>query len=1007
MVFTEEDFENSIIQLFHNLGYSHLYGPDIERDYHNPLYEDQLRLSLSTINPTLNYNVIETAINTLKNIDQGSLEERNFIFTDYLQNGMSVKYLEDNEERTALVKLVDYDNVENNTFQVINQWTVVEYSEKRADVIAFVNGLPLVVIELKSPSRVEVDASNAYRQLKNYMKEVPSLFVYNAFCVMSDMATSKAGTITSKEDRFMKWKTTDGSYEDTEFASFDVLFEGMFEKNRFLDILENFILYSVDASNYIKILSAYHQYFAVNKALTSTMDAVGGNHKGGVFWHTQGSGKSLSMVFYVKKLQKIMDSPTFVVITDRNDLDNQLYGQFNKCRYFLRQNPEQATDRDNLQGLLNDRVANGIFFTTMQKFTQSEEPLTNREDVIVISDEAHRSQYGLSETVNVNTGEISVGAARRIHDSLPNATFIGFTGTPIATKDKSTREVFGDYIDVYDMTQSVEDGATCPIHYESRVINLELDKETLTLIDEKYDILSKEAEPYAIEKSKHELSRMEQLLGADETIDSLCNDMINHYENNREYELTGKAMIVAYSRSIAMKIYDKILELRPQWENKVNIVMTGNNNDPEEWHDIIGTKAKKQELAKKFKDENDEFKIAILVDMWLTGFDVPSLGTMYMFKPMKGHTLMQAIARVNRVYPGKTGGLIVDYIGISGALKKAMKDYTSRDQKKYGDMDIAAKAYPKFQEILEICKDLFHGFDYTIFFGEDNYERAKIIKAGVNYLLAVENEKQKDEFIKQGLRLKNALSLCRSITRKQERLDAAYFEAVRTLLTRITKPGKISYQEINKQISVLLEHSIKSKGIIDLFDPKFQEEFDIFNPEFLRRIRGMEKTNLTVQMLKRLLNDEINGYTGVNIVKSEKFSEMLEHVMNQYINGHITNQEVIDELLKLANEIKNDKENAKKLGLNPEELAFYDAITKPENMKDFYKNEVLIQLTHELTEKLRANRTIDWQKKEAARANMRLIVKRLLRKYDYPPDQCKEALNYVLEQCEQWADTIT
>jgi type I restriction enzyme R subunit len=893
--------------------------------------------------------------------------------------------------------------VENNTFQVINQWTVVEYSEKRADVIAFVNGLPLVVIELKSPSRVEVDASNAYRQLKNYMKEVPSLFVYNAFCVMSDMATSKAGTITSDEDRFMKWKTTDGNYKDIDFASFDVLFEGMFEKNRFLDILENFILYSVDATDYIKILAAYHQYFAVNKALTSTQNAVGKNGKAGVFWHTQGSGKSLSMVFYVNKLQKLMDNPTFVVITDRNDLDDQLFGQFIKCSNFLRQEPKQATSRSNLLELLNNRVANGIFFTTMQKFIEQDEPLTNREDVIVISDEAHRSQYGLDTQFNPVTGEEHIGAARRVHDNLPNATFIGFTGTPIALRDRNTREVFGNYIDIYDMTRSVKDGATCPIHYESRVINLELDQKTLKEIDDKYDELSGAAEPFAIEQSKHDLSRMEQLIGADETINSLCEDLIYHYENYRQFEVTGTAMIVAFSRSTAMKIYNKILDLRPEWDEKIKLVMTGNNNDPEEWHDIIGNKSYKKELAKKFKDVNDPMKIAIVVDMWLTGFDVESLSTMYIHKPMKGHTLMQAIARVNRVYEGKEGGLIVDYIGISGALKKAMNDY-SRDDKQYIDhINIAEKAYPEFQEKLEICDNLLYGLDYSSFFNGNSLERAKTIKKGVNFLLQTNKKEKKDEFIHQGLRLKQALSLCRSLTTNEEKYKAAYFEAIRTLLTRINSPGKISYSEINEQISNLLKHSIKSKGVINLFSD-VQEEFSIFDEDFLRRIQNMNEENLAVKMLQKLLNDEINAYTKNNIVKSEKFSEMLEKSMNRYINGYITNQEVINELIEIAHEIKNDKSAGKKLGLTQEELAFYDAITKPENIKDFYQNDELIAITQELTDKLKSSRTIDWQKKQSARSTMRKMVKRLLKKHDYPPKGLETAIDCVLKQCEEWAD---
>lgn len=1004
MVFDEDLFEQSIIRLFENLGYEHLYGPEIDRDYYNPLYEDQLRNSLSRLNPDLSYDIIETSILQLKDINSGTLEQRNFKFTEYLQNGMTVNYVEDNEERATIVKLVDFENVDNNDFQVINQWTFIEYSNKRPDVIIFVNGLPLVIVELKSPSREEVDVSHAYRQLRNYMKEIPSLFVYNSFCVMSDMETSKAGTITSNEDRFMRWKTTDGSYEDTAHASFDVLFEGMFEKNRFLDIIQNFILYSVDGPEYIKILGAYHQYFAVNKAIETTLKAVDGDGRAGVFWHTQGSGKSLSMVFYANKLQQRMKSPTFVVLTDRNDLDNQLFSQFSKCSEFLRQKPKQATSKSNLIELLNNRVANGIFFTTMQKFDESDEPLTIRDDVIVISDEAHRSQYGLDEKFNPDTGEITVGAARKVRDNLPNATFIGFTGTPISTDDRSTKEVFGDYIDIYDMTQSVEDGSTCEIHYESRVINLKLDEEVLRAIDERYDELSHEADEFAIEQSKQKLSQMEELLGAPETIDSLCVDMINHYENNRMHELKGKAMIVAYSRGIAMKIYKKILELRPHWDEKVKVVMTSGNNDPEEWHDIIGNKTYKQELANKFKDSEDKFKIAIVVDMWLTGFDVPSLDTMYVFKPMKDHNLMQAIARVNRVYKGKAGGLIVDYIGIGAALRKAMSNYTKRDKKNYGDIDILNVAYPNFKEMLEICHDCFHGFDYSAFLDDDPLVRAKTIKGGLNFLLSFKDEEKEKDYLNDSLKLQKWFSLCKSVATEKERLKAAYFEAVRTLLMRVTKPGKLSIGEINKQISELLEQSIKSEGVISLFSD-VKEETSLFDENFIKRIQKMDEKNLAIEMLHKLLNNEIKGRKyKQNIVKSEEFSEKLTRIMNKYINGHITNQEVIEELIELANEIKNDVNSGEELGLTDEELAFYDALTKPENIKDFYEHEELINLTKELTEKLNANKTIDWQKKESARAGMRRIVKRLLAKYNYPPEEFENAMDIVMQQCEQWAD---
>lgn len=1000
-VYNENSYEQSIIELFQNLGYDYYFGPDVERDYKNPLFKLDLD-NLYSINKSLDKEAVDKAIEVIQDLGIGSLEDINNKFMNYLQNGVSVNYWKDGKELSTLVKLIDFDELDSNAFTVINQWTVVDKETKIPDVVVFVNGIPLVVCELKSPSREDADTSEAYTQLKKYMQVIPALFNYNAFCVMSDMSISKAGTITASEDRFMEWKTTDGSYESTQFADFTTFFEGIFEKNRFIDILKNFITFSNDSTKKIKILGAYHQYFAVNKAVNSTLKAIESDHKAGVFWHTQGSGKSLSMVFYVNKLQQVLESPTFVVITDRNDLDDQLYSQFAKCSDFLRQTPKQATSMKNLKDLLNDRKANGIFFTTMQKFDDYDESLTDREDVIVISDEAHRSQYGLEEKVDPKTGEIKIGAARRIRNALPNATYIGFTGTPISKSDRSTREVFGNYIDIYDMTQSVEDGATVLISYESRIAEIKLDETILDKIDEKYWELREEAEEYNIERSKKELSRMESLLGAPEIIDDICSDIVHHYEDNRANELTGKAMIVAYSRPIAIKMYEKILELRPDWDEKVKVVMSGSNKDPEEWHKIIGDKSYKKELENKFKDDEDPMKIAIVVDMWLTGFDVPSLATMYVYKPMRGHNLMQAISRVNRVFKGKEGGLVVDYIGIASDLKKAMSEYTERDQKKYGDMDVDKIAYPNFQEKLEVCRDLFHGFDYSKFFGESNLERSKVISNGVNFMEDSSREDKKKLFLKEGLLLKKWLSLCRSRANEKERFEAAFFEAVRTVLVKISSENKLSIHEINAQITKLLNQSIKSTGIINVIN--VSDEVSLFDPEFLDKVRAMESSNLTISLLEKLLNDQVKVYNRTNIVKSEEFSDLLKQTMNSYINGHITNDEVIEELIKIAKLLRDAHNEGEELGLTEEELAFYNVIALPENIHEFYDDETLIKITQELTDALRRNRTIDWQKKESARANMRRTVKRLLKKYDYPPSEMKFAMEKVIAQCELWVD---
>lgn len=1012
--FREEDYEKSLIELFQNdLEYEYVYGPDIERDFYSPFYDKVLIESLYRINHGATNDAIQDALFKLKNFENGELVQKNAIFMDYLQNGIPVRYFVDGEERSSIVYLVDYKNPENNSFFVANQWTFIENSNKRPDLILFLNGLPIVLMELKSPSREETDASEAYRQLRNYMQEIPSMFIYNAICVMSDQLISKAGTITSGEDRFMEWKTKDGNYENTQYAQFDTFFEGIFQKERLLDIIKNFICFSNEGINSYKILAGYHQYFAVKKAIESTKHATVTDGKGGVFWHTQGSGKSLSMVFYAHLLQEALDSPTIVVLTDRNDLDDQLYSQFVKCKDFLRQEPLQAESRENLKTLLAGRQANGIIFTTMQKFEESDEPLSERHNIIVMADEAHRGQYGLAEKIKIIKNESGeevakrvIGMARLIRNTLPNATYIGFTGTPISSKDRSTREVFGNYIDIYDMTQSVEDGATRPVYYESRVIRLNLDQATLRLIDAEYDLMSLNADSEVIEKSKHELGQMEAILGNDNTLDSLVHDILDHYENNREYLLTGKAMIVAYSRSIAMKIYKRILELRPNWEEKVAVVMTSGNNDPEEWRQIIGNKHHKNELAKKFKDNNSPLKIAIVVDMWLTGFDVPSLATMYIYKPMTGHNLMQAIARVNRVFRDKEGGLIVDYVGIATALKQAMNDYTSRDKKNYGDTDVSMVAYPKFLEKLSICRDIFHGYDYSKFKSGTDLERAKTISGAVNFIMDKERAEDKEVFVKESLMLHQALSLCSSLVNEDDRFEAAFFEAVRVLVLRLTNTGvgkKISLPEMNARINELLKHSIKSDGVINLFSD-IKEEFSLFDPKFLQDVANMKEKNLAIELLKRLISNQVSVYRRTNVVKSEKFSEIMQRSLNAYLNGMLTNEEVIAEMLKLAKQIAADRQEGEKLGLTVDELAFYDALVKPQAIKDFYENEELISITKELAETLRKNRTIDWQKRESARAKMRMIIKKLLKKHKYPPEGMDDAVQTVITQCELWTD---
>ena len=1007
----EDFFEQTLIErLVEKHGYEFLHGPDVARstnEYRDVFLPDVLPTALAHINKELPDAAIQEAILKLSNIEGGSLEQRNETFTDYLQSGVEVRYFDGKEERNDIVRLLDFDNPESNTFHVVNQWTFVEYSEKRPDVICFVNGMPLVVFELKSPSREETDASDAYLQLRNYMHHIPSLFVPNVFCVMSDMAETRVGTITSDEDRYVAWKSVDGDYSETKMATWKTMVDGMMPKARLMDIIKNFVCFNDAGEKVVKILAAYHQYFGVTKAIDRAVEAVDGDGKIGVFWHTQGSGKSLSMVFFAHLLQERLNCPTIVVITDRNDLDDQLFGQFGRCKDFLRQSPVQATSRENLKELLVGREANGIIFTTMQKFTDGDEPLCDRSNVVVMVDEAHRGQYGMTEKMD-EYGKVSVGAARVVRKALPNASYIGFTGTPIALEDRNTREIFGDYIDVYDMTQSVEDESTKPVYYESRVVALKLDEGTLAQLDATYAEFAAQADEVSVEKAKRDTGGLDAIFGAPETVDALCRDIVEHYENNRADVLAGKALIVAYSRPMAMKIYYKLLELRPEWEDMLGVVMTMSNQDPEEWFEVCGGKTHKKEMERRFKDDSDSLKIAIVVDMWLTGFDVPSLSTMYVFKPMKGYNLMQAIARVNRVCKGKEGGLVVDYIGIARALKQAMKDYTNRDQSNYGNMDVAATAYPKFLEKLDVCRDLLYGFDYRedIFSGSRG-RLADAIVDGTDWLLAPERSDDMEDFLKQCQLMNQALSLCKSLVAEEDQHEAAYLSVLRVQVLRLTgrkgaAGGGMTYAEFNKRVTAILEQTVHAEGVLDLFDEK-AVEISLFDESFLAEVAAMKEKNVAFEALKRLIKERVRAYQCTSVVKARKFSELLQGTLNAYLNGMLSNAEVIEELVKMAKEMMADRDEATKLGLSDEEMAFYDAITKPQAVKDFYNNDQLVAISRELTDAMRSNATIDWQKKESARAGMRRAIKRL--QYKYPPEGVADAMETVMAQCELWADT--
>ncbi len=1004
--FTENSYEQALISLFRDeLGYEYIYGPDIERDYRKPFYVDALVPAIKRINPTLPKEAIDEALRQIQHATDSTLIASNEDFIRQMQDGMEVPYVLNGEERTDLVQLIDYDNYTNNSFHIANQWRVEGHDVIRCDMVVFVNGLPLVVIELKSPSEEDVTVHDAYLQMRNYQLKAPDLFTYNAFNVISDMLLTLAGTITSNEERYMQWKSVDGVYEDKETVDYLTFFNGIFPKKRLLDILRNYICFDHKEGQSVKILAGYHQYFAVNRALKCTYDAVNGDGKIGVFWHTQGSGKSLSMVFLARLIGRHFPESTIVVVTDRNDLDDQLFGQFSRCADFLRQMPQQAGSKAELGDLLRDREAGGIFFTTIQKFEEDTRFLSDRRNIIVMTDEAHRSQYG-DTTYDIHTWRTKKGYARLMRDALPNASFIGFTGTPISDRDRDTQEVFGDYIDIYDMTQSVRDHATVRVYYESRAMKLKLDQEVLEELDAEFINLDDAGiTEMQVEKTKRNLSRLEAVLGAEQTIDSLVKDILYHYTAFRQDQVSGKAMIVAFNREIAMKIYYRLMELRPDWTNKVKVVMTGSNKDPEEWHPIVGNESYRKELAKEFKSENGEMKIAIVVDMWLTGFDVPSLSTMYVYKPMSGHNLMQAIARVNRVFPEKEGGLIVDYIGIAQALKRAMKQYTDRDKKQFGDPDIAKTALLTFKEKYEICEDCLHGFDYAAFPNSTDARKAELIRGAVNFLCALTKQEQRADFMKNCALVHNAVTLCRSLLSDEQLQFVAFFDAVRVLLLKFENhsQGGAKAKEINERIKNLLAQSVQSEGVVELFNDK-EREFSLFDESFLEDIKQMKEKNLAVEILKKLLKGVIGGYKHTNVVQSQKFSDMLSESLSAYLKGMLSNEEVIEELIRLAKQIKESEQAGNDLGLTKEEKAFYDALSQPEMVRKAYSDKEFVALTKELTEELRKNRTIDWNKRESARAQMRVMIKRLLKKYHYPPEGQEQALEIVMEQCNQWAD---
>ena len=1008
MPINENTLEQVIITELRKNGYEYFYGPDISRDYHEVILRDVFESAMFKINQRIKTDMVEEAYKSIKNLGLLKLEDMNAAFHKYLIEGVPVNYRVNGELRTYTVKLIDFAEPERNEFYVVNQYTVIEYKNKRPDVLVFVNGIPLVLFELKNITNEETTIENAYKQVKNYQMDIPSLFYYNAFNVISDGLDTRMGTITSDFTRYMVWKSENGEKpEEGGLNYFSVLLNGVFPKARLLDLIRNFIVFQNSKGRTIKIIAGYHQYFAVRKAVERTRNALEEHsRKVGVVWHTQGSGKSLSMVFYTGCIvsNPKFNNPTIIVLTDRNDLDNQLFDTFcSSSKLLLRQTPKQAKSREHLRELLKVK-AGGIIFTTIQKFEESSEVLSERNNIIFMADEAHRSQYGLEGKLDRETGEWKYGMAKYMRDSLPNATFIGFTGTPIDFDDRSTVEVFGEYIDIYDMTQAVEDGATVPIYYENRTAKIKLNEELLKKIDAEYEKMTGEASETAIEKSKSDLSTIEAIIGSKERLSLLADDMIAHYED-RQYVLTGKAMIVCMSRRIAINLYRIILEKRPEWKQKVKVVLTSSNQDDEDWHDIIGNKAYRDGLMLEFKDDTSEFKIAIVVDMWLTGFDVPSMATMYIDKPMKGHNLMQAIARVNRVYRDKEAGLIVDYIGMAAELKSALSQYTKRDQDKIPDL---GQALSIAIEKLEIMRDMFYGFDYSDFFGSDDSVRLAVIAKGVDFALEMDVEEEQKSFIREATALSQAETLCRSMLDTRLKQEIEFFKCVKAGICKTAGRMGITTNEINARIVKLLEQAIEQDGVYNIFAEagKRNPEISILSEEYMEKIRRMKHKNIAAEMLRKLLEDNIRVFARTGVVKSQLFSEKMQKLLKMYNNRLITSAEVIEELLNLSKEMTEAYKAGDEKGLSTEELAFYDALVADPEVLRKMQDKVLIEMAQELTELIRRSRTVDWDKKESARAYMRTQVKHLLRKYKYPPEKAKGAVDIVIKQAELMSGNI-
>ncbi len=1029
--------EQALLEQLGTLGYSVEQEENIGPDGHRPereshdevILKKRLTEAVARINPEMPLDARQDAIRKVMQSDLPSLLEENRRIHKLITEGVDVEYYADDGTLTAgKVSLINFERPEQNDWLVVSQFVVIagQYN-RRPDVVVFVNGLPLGVIELKAPGSGNATLVGAFNQLQTYKKQIPALFNTNALLVTSDGITARVGSLSADLERFMPWRTTDGKDVAPKGApELSTLIEGVFEQRRLLDMLCHFTVFSETGSGLAKIIAGYHQFHAVKHAVNSTVtaSAPGGNQRVGVIWHTQGSGKSLLMAFYAGQLVKhpAMANPTLVVLTDRNDLDDQLFTTFSMCRDLIRQTPVQADSREDLQKLLA-RASGGVIFTTLQKFGETSQALTDRRNVVVIADEAHRSQYGFRAKVDAKTGEISYGFAKYLRDALPNASFIGFTGTPIEADDVNTPAVFGNYIDVYDISRAVEDGATVPIYYESRLARIELDEDEKPKIDAEVNELTEDDPEVEQERFKRKWSTVEALVGSDKRLALVARDMVTHFED-RVAALDGKAMVVCMSRRICVKLYDEIVKLRPDWHSAddnagaVKIVMTGAASDPEEWQQHIGNKARRDLLAKRARDAKDPLKLVIVRDMWLTGFDAPCMHTMYVDKPMQGHGLMQAIARVNRVFRDKPAGLIVDYIGIAQNLKSALQQYSKNDQENTGVDE--SQAIAVLMEKYEVVRDMYHGFDYASAMGGTPQERLAMMAGAIEWILDMQQKLAAKEKTKEGkkdahrryqdavLALSKAFSLASASDEAREiREEVGFFQAIRAALVKSSTGSGVTQQERELAIQQIVSRAVVSTDIVDILAAAGikSPDISILSDEFLAEVQQMERKNLALEALRKLINDGIRSRSKSNVVQTKAFSERLEDAVARYHANAITTAEVLQELIDLAKDIRAARQRGEEQGLSEDEIAFYDALAENESAIQMLGDDKLKLIAHELLVSLRENVSVDWAHRDSARARMRVLVKRILRKYGYPPDLQDAAVQTVLQQAEALSST--